>query len=96
MFVKSKTQKGQPDAYKFDGAEASVFDVKQEIMRAKKLGKGTDFDLVIVNSQTSDGEFYVRIRRAIYHDRCRVQRSYLFCATKYRDHLEEGAIFATR
>ncbi|KAJ3387312.1 hypothetical protein HDU92_002019 [Lobulomyces angularis] len=38
----------------FDGMGISVFDVKRDIMTGKKLGKGTDMDLHIYNSQSND------------------------------------------
>ncbi|CAO3590454.1 unnamed protein product [Absidia cylindrospora] len=43
------------DVFTFDGSGATVFDVKKEIIRAKRLGKGTDFDLAIYNAQTDEG-----------------------------------------
>ncbi|ORZ12802.1 DWNN domain-domain-containing protein [Absidia repens] len=42
------------DVFTFDGSGATVFDVKKEIIRAKRLGKGTDFDLAIYNAQTDE------------------------------------------
>ena len=45
-----------------DGTGLSVFDIKREIMIGKKLGKGTDFDLVLYNAQTNeeyDNDSYV-------------------------------------
>ncbi|XP_037073981.1 E3 ubiquitin-protein ligase RBBP6-like [Pollicipes pollicipes] len=38
----------------FDGVHISVADLKQAIMDQKKLGRGTDFDLIVTNSQTSE------------------------------------------
>ncbi|CAM0136573.1 Protein mpe1 [Umbelopsis sp. WA50703] len=55
VYYKFKAAKDQDfDVYTFDGAGTSVFDLKREIIRAKKLGKGTDFDLAIYNSQSNE------------------------------------------
>ncbi|KAF7725861.1 E3 ubiquitin-protein ligase rbbp6 [Apophysomyces ossiformis] len=55
IYYKFKAAKDSDyDVYTFDGAGATVFDVKREIIRAKKLGKGTDFDLAIYNAQTDE------------------------------------------
>lgn len=43
------------DTYRFEGAGVPVWELKQEIVAAKKLGKGLDFDLVIINAQTNEG-----------------------------------------
>jgi hypothetical protein len=43
------------DTYRFDGAGVPVWELKQEIIQAKKLDKGLDFDLVISNAQTNEG-----------------------------------------
>jgi hypothetical protein len=43
------------DTATFDGTSISAFDLKRQIMLAKKLGKGTDFDLVISNAQSGEG-----------------------------------------
>lgn len=42
------------DTYRFEGAGVPVWELKQEIIQSKKLGKGMDFDLVILNAQTSE------------------------------------------
>lgn len=42
------------DTYRFEGAGIPVWELKQEIIQAKKLGKGMDFDLVILNAQTNE------------------------------------------
>ncbi|KAI7871622.1 DWNN domain-containing protein [Spinellus fusiger] len=55
IYYKFKAAKDSDyDVFTFDGAGATVFDVKREIIRAKKLGKGTDFDLAIFNAQTDE------------------------------------------
>ncbi|KAG2176618.1 hypothetical protein INT44_007282 [Umbelopsis vinacea] len=55
VYYKFKAAKDQDfDVYTFDGTGTSVFDLKREIIRAKKLGKGTDFDLAIYNSQSNE------------------------------------------
>jgi hypothetical protein len=57
VYYKFKAAKDQDfDVYTFDGSGTSVFDLKREIIRAKKLGKGTDFDLAIYNSQSNEGK----------------------------------------
>ena len=43
------------DIMKFDGAGISVFDLKKEVMLAKRLGKGIDIDLHIYDAQTEQG-----------------------------------------
>ena len=43
------------DTYKFEGAGVPVWELKQEIIQAKRLGKGMDFDLAISNAQTNEG-----------------------------------------
>mgnify|MGYP001142025540 CR=1 FL=1 len=43
------------DTYRFEGAGVPVWEPKQEIIQAKKLGKGLDFDLIISNAQTNEG-----------------------------------------
>jgi E3 ubiquitin-protein ligase RBBP6 len=43
------------DTYRFDGAGIPVWELKNEIIEKKKLGKSDDFDLVILNAQTSEG-----------------------------------------
>ncbi|RKO86610.1 DWNN domain-containing protein [Blyttiomyces helicus] len=53
VFYKFRSAKDY-DTITFDGNGISVFDLKREIMVAKKLGKGTDFDLAIYNAQTND------------------------------------------
>ncbi len=55
VYYKFKSAKDFDTAL-FDGTGISVFDLKREIMTAKKLGKGTDFDLEISHAQTGEGE----------------------------------------
>ena len=43
------------DTYRFDGAGVPVWELKAEIVNAKKLGKSNDFDLIISNAQTNEG-----------------------------------------
>jgi hypothetical protein len=54
IFYKFKIAKDY-NSVKFDGTGLSVFDIKKEIMTAKKLGKGMDFDLVLINPNTDEG-----------------------------------------
>lgn len=68
VYYKFKAAKDQDfDVYTFDGSGTSVFDLKREIIRAKKLGKGTDFDLAIYNSQSNEGK---EIRISAYLSPC--------------------------
>ncbi|TPX50334.1 hypothetical protein SeLEV6574_g00955 [Synchytrium endobioticum] len=53
VFYKFKAAK-EYDTATFDGFGISVFDLKREIMIAKKLGKGDNFDLVLFNAQTNE------------------------------------------
>ncbi|KAJ3016752.1 hypothetical protein HKX48_003883 [Thoreauomyces humboldtii] len=53
VFYKFKSAKDY-DTCTFDGTNISVFDLKREILVAKKLGKGTDFDLAVYHAQTND------------------------------------------
>lgn len=43
------------DTITFDGLHISVLDLKKAIVQQKKLGKATDFDLLITNAQTDEG-----------------------------------------
>ena len=43
------------DTITFDGLHISVSDLKKSIVYQKKLGKATDFDLMITNAQTNEG-----------------------------------------
>ena len=54
VYYKFKSAKDY-DSITFDGTSLSVFELKREIMLAKRLGKGTDFDLEIVCSQSGEG-----------------------------------------
>ena len=53
VFYKFKIAKDY-DTCKFDGTGISVFDLKKDIMITKKLGKGTDFDLILWNSSSAE------------------------------------------
>lgn len=46
------------DTYRFDGAGIPVWELKNEIIERKRLGKSDDFDLVILNAQTNEGTFW--------------------------------------
>ena len=54
IFYKFKSAKDY-DAYKFEGAGIPVWELKREIVQAKRLGKSTDFDLILTNAQSNDG-----------------------------------------
>lgn len=45
------------DTYTFEGAGVPVWELKQEIIAAKKLNRANDFDLIISNAQTNQGNF---------------------------------------
>ena len=45
------------DTITFDGLHISVSDLKKSIVQQKRLGKATDFDLMITNAQTSEGKY---------------------------------------
>lgn len=40
----------------FDGAALSLFELKRDILIANKL-KGTDFDIILSNAQSDEGNF---------------------------------------
>jgi hypothetical protein len=44
------------DTYTFEGAGVPVWELKQEIIGAKKLNRANDFDLVLANAQTHQGK----------------------------------------
>lgn len=54
IFYKFKSAKDY-DAYKFEGAGIPVWELKREIVQAKKLGKTNDFDLILTNAQNNEG-----------------------------------------
>lgn len=43
------------DTLSFDGPSLHVWEVKDEIIMAKKLQKFVDFDLILTNAQTNEG-----------------------------------------
>ena len=45
------------DTYTFEGAGVPVWELKQEIIAAKKLNRANDFDLIISNAQTNQGTY---------------------------------------
>ncbi|KAI8813797.1 DWNN domain-containing protein [Cladochytrium replicatum] len=53
VYYKFKSAKTY-DSVTFDGTGISVFDLKREVIIAKKLGKGTDFDLSIAHAETEE------------------------------------------
>ena len=44
------------ETLQFDGLTISVADLKEEIIQKKNLGKKENYDLVLSNSQTGEGE----------------------------------------
>ena len=45
------------DSYTFEGAGVPVWELKQEIINIKKLNRANDFDLILANAQTNQGNF---------------------------------------
>lgn len=43
------------DTFCFDGAGVPVWELKNEIVAAKKLGKSNDYELIISNAQNQQG-----------------------------------------
>lgn len=43
------------DTFNFDGAGVPVWELKSEIITAKKLGKSNDYELIISNAQNQQG-----------------------------------------
>lgn len=56
VFFRFKSQK-EPSRVVFDGTGISVFELKREIISLNRLGDGTDFELVISEEDTNEGEF---------------------------------------
>lgn len=66
VFYKWKSEKTYATVT-FDGLGISAFDLKREIMMgAKKLGRGTDFELATFNAATNEGMEGRRGREVIY------------------------------
>lgn len=51
------------DTYTFEGAGVPVWELKQEIISAKKLNRANDFDLIISNAQTNQGTYKKSVRK---------------------------------
>ena len=49
------------DTYTFEGAGIPVWELKQEIIAAKKLNRANDFDLIIANAQTNQGSVFINL-----------------------------------
>lgn len=56
VFFRFKSHK-EPSRVVFDGTGISVFELKREIISLNRLGDGTDFELVISEEDTNEGEF---------------------------------------
>lgn len=69
IFYKFKSARDY-DTLAFDGTGISVFDLKKEIITAKKLGKGMDFDLAIYHAQTNEGVYLFDLTISIYIYSC--------------------------
>jgi E3 ubiquitin-protein ligase RBBP6 len=46
------------DSIALDGNFIALADLKQAIVQEKNLGKGADFDLVVTNAQTGEGDWF--------------------------------------
>lgn len=56
------------DSVSIDGHFISVTNLKDKIVEQKKLGRGSDYDLVISNAQTNEGlHFCLRSRLRLGH-----------------------------
>lgn len=44
------------DTITFEGMGLALWELKREIVQAKKLGTGGDFDLVVTNAQNNEGK----------------------------------------
>jgi protein MPE1 len=55
VFYKFKSQKDE-SRVTFDGTGISVFDLKRDIILVNNLGKANDFDLVVSDSSSGQGE----------------------------------------
>lgn len=64
VFFRFKSQK-EPSRVVFDGTGISVFELKREIISLNRLGDGTDFELVISEEDTNEGEL-VRLESAFH------------------------------
>ncbi|PWN45273.1 DWNN-domain-containing protein [Ceraceosorus guamensis] len=53
IYYKFKSARA-PSRITFDGVGMSVWDLKREIMLQNRMGKGTDFDLVIASTETDE------------------------------------------
>lgn len=60
IFYKFKSAKDY-DTYKFEGVGVPVWELKKEIIIAKKLSKSTDFDLILSDAQTNEGNIISKI-----------------------------------
>lgn len=56
VFFRFQSQK-DPSRVVFDGTGISVFDLKREIISSNRLGDGTDFELVVSEEGTNEGDF---------------------------------------
>lgn len=56
VFFKFRSSK-EPQRVTFDGTGISVFELKRDIIRISGLGDGTDFDLLVYNADSNEGEF---------------------------------------
>lgn len=56
VFFRFKSQK-EPSRITFDGTGISVFELKRDIITANKLGDGSDFELVVSDEDTKEGQY---------------------------------------
>lgn len=55
IYYKFKSAKDY-DVYRFEGAGVPVWELKAEIVSAKKLPKSSDYDLIVSNAQSQQGK----------------------------------------
>lgn len=55
IYYKFKSAKDY-DVYRFEGAGVPVWELKAEIVNAKKLPKSSDYDLIVSNAQSQQGK----------------------------------------
>jgi len=58
IFYKFKSLK-EYDAFKFEGNGVSVWELKKEIIKEKRLTKATDYELILNNAQTKEGRTFL-------------------------------------
>jgi protein MPE1 len=62
VFYKFKSQR-EESKVSFDGTGISVFEIKKEIILANNLGKSSDFDLLVFDGSSGEGQSHPRHNR---------------------------------